>query len=107
MSVEEINNQFMSHILEKISFENKEVYILGDFNINLLNYEIVRTTAEFLDNIYSDSFVFYITIPTRITPRSKTFISNIFLNDINEVITSGNLISEICYVSLCNNCHTL
>ena len=38
----------MSHILEKISLEIKEVYLLGDFNINLLNYETDRPTAEFL-----------------------------------------------------------
>ena len=49
MSTEEFNNQYMSHILEKISFENKGVYLLGDFNINLLNYETDRLTGEFLN----------------------------------------------------------
>ena len=48
MSTEEFKN----HILEKTSFENKEVYLLGDFNINLLNYETDRPTAEFLDTIH-------------------------------------------------------
>ena len=49
MSTEGFNNQYMSHILEKISFENKGVYLLGDFNINLLNYETDRLTGEFLN----------------------------------------------------------
>ena len=85
----------MNHILEKISFKNNEIFLLGNFNINLLNYETYRPTAEFLDDIYWDSFASYITLPTQITPRSKTLIDNIFLNDINEVITSGNLITNI------------
>ena len=80
---EEFNNQLMSHILEKISFENKRICLLGDFNINVSNYETGKPAAEFLNNIHSNSFVLYTTILTRITPRLKTLISNIFLNDIN------------------------
>ena len=76
MSTKEFNNQYMNHILEKISFENNEIFLLGNFNINLLNYETYRPTAEFLDDIYSDSFASYITLPTQITPRSKTLIDN-------------------------------
>ena len=74
LSVDEFNNDFLSPILEKLSFEKKDVYLLGDFNINLLNYETDRQTALFLDNMHSNSFTPYITLPTRITPRSKTLI---------------------------------
>ena len=69
-------------ILKKVSFENKDVYLLGDFNISLLNYESDRHTP-------------YIKLPTRITPRSKTLIDNIFYNNFNESIISGNLITDI------------
>ena len=54
-----------------------------------------RHAAKFLDNIHSNSFVPYITLPTCITPKSKTLINNIFFNDINEVMTLGNLITDI------------
>ena len=47
-----LTEEFKNHILEKTSFENKEVNLLGDFNINLLNYETDRPTAEFLDTIH-------------------------------------------------------
>ena len=59
-----------------------------------------RHTAKFLDNIHPNSFVPYITLPTCITPRSKTLIDNIFFNDINEVMTLGHLITDIsnCFV---------
>ena len=68
---------------------------MGDFKTNLLNYESNRETADFLNNMYSNSLVPYITLPTRITPRSKTLIDNIFFNEINEAAISGNLITDI------------
>ena len=94
LPIEEFHYQFLSPILEKVSFENSDNYILGDFNINLLNYESDRYTAYFLDNMYSNSCTPYITLPTRITPRSKTLIDNIFYNNFNASM-SGNLITDI------------
>ena len=95
LAIDEFNNQFLSPMLEKVSFENKEVYLMGDFNINLLNYESNQETADFLNNMHSNSLVPYITLPTRITPRSKTLIDNIFFNEINEAALSGNLVTDI------------
>ena len=45
--------------------------------------------------MHSNSLVPYITLPTRITPRSKALIDNIFFNEINEAAISGNLITDI------------
>ena len=81
--------------MRKVSFESKNIYLLSDFNINLLDYESDRHTAHFLDDMYSNSFTSYITLPTRITPRSKTLIDNIFHNNFDESIISGNLITDI------------
>ena len=82
-------------MLEKVSVENKEVYLMGDFNINLLNYESNRETADFLNNMHSNSLVPYITLSTHSTSRSKTLTGNIFFNEINEAAISGNLITDI------------
>ena len=95
MNAEEFNNEFMNPILEKITNENKEVYIMGDFNINLLNYETNKQTSGFLNNMYENGFSPYINIPTRITPRSKTLIDNIFTNKLDEQIISGNITSTM------------
>ena len=84
-AIDEFNNQFLSPMLEKVSFENKEVYLIGDFNINILNYKSNQQTADFLKNMHSSSLVPYITLPSRITPRSKTLIDNTFFNEVNEV----------------------
>ena len=95
MPIEEFHYQFLSPILEKVSFENKDIYLLGDFNINLLNYEFDRHTAHFLDDMYSNSFTPDITLPTCITPRSKTLIDDIFYHNFSESIISGILITAI------------
>ena len=39
----------MNDVLEKISRDNKTCYLMGDFNLNLLNNENHNTTGEFLD----------------------------------------------------------
>ena len=78
-------------MFEKVSFENKKVYVMGDFNINLLYQE----TADFLNNMHSSSHVTYIALLNRITPRPKTLIDNILLNEINEAALSGNLVTDI------------
>lgn len=41
-------------IMNKTNIENKECYLLGDFNINLLNSaEVHNLTNQFIDSIYS------------------------------------------------------
>ena len=44
-------NDMLTPILEKDSLENKEGYIMRDFNINIMNYEIDNPTSHFLDNV--------------------------------------------------------
>ena len=38
-------------MLKKVPFEDKKVYLMDDFKINLLNYESNQETAEFLNII--------------------------------------------------------
>ena len=39
LAIDEFSNRFLSPMLEKVSFANKEVFLMADFNIILLNYE--------------------------------------------------------------------
>ena len=68
---------------------------MSDFHINLLNYESIQETADFLNNMHSNSLAPYITLPTCITPRSKTLIDSIIFNENNEVAIFGNLVTDI------------
>ena len=67
-------------LLDKLSFESKNTILFGDFNIDLLHCEYDNHTRIFLDHMYSSSLYPQIIILTRITPYSKTLISNVFKN---------------------------
>lgn len=56
---------------------------MGDFNINLLNYESHTQTEDFINSMSSFFFCPQILQPSRITDHSATLIDNIFLNSIN------------------------
>ena len=68
---------------------------MGVFNIKLINYNDYKNTGNFLDTIFSQSFLPYITTPTRITRNTKTLIDNIYYNKPLNNIISGNLSSII------------
>ena len=85
------NQNFIQLLLDKLSFENKNIILLGDFNIDLLHYANDNQTRIFLDQIYSSSLSSQITTQTRITPRPKTIIDNIFTNSADESSISDNL----------------
>ena len=80
-------------LLEKLSHENKQILIMGDFNINL-NYDH-KNNANFLDTMFSYSYLLFINTPTRVTGHSKTLIDNIFYNKPMLNITAGNI---SCYI---------
>ena len=95
LPIQELMDAFLQPLLDKLSYENKNVILLGDFNIDLLHYESHIQTREFLDKIYFGLLSPHITIPTRITPRSRTLIDNIFTNTVDEPSISGNLMCSI------------
>ena len=89
---------FTNHILEiqgKISNEGKLGYLMGDYNINLLNFGTHQKTNEFLDDVISQGFVPHITKPTRITPVSATLIDHIYSNHTYVNFNSGIIITDV------------
>ena len=42
-------NDHLNQMLEKVSKEQKQIFLYGDFNINLLNYNIHQPTNDFLN----------------------------------------------------------
>ena len=86
-------NSLIYQLLDQISKEQKQ--ILGDFNINLLNYNEHQPTNEFLDSLASNSIIPHILQPARLTSHSKTFIDNIFSNVLSCEAISGNITATI------------
>ena len=85
-------NETLSTILEKLKVEHKICYLMGDYNINLLNYSL---PSDFVDLMHSHSFISLINRPTRITENSATLIDNIFVNKPNLSSFQDILVTDI------------
>ena len=88
-------NKIIFTPLDKLSEEDKLVFLLDDFNISLLNYNDYQPTNEFLDYVAFNSFIPYTLEPTRITSNSETLIENIFSNIIFHEMISVNITATI------------
>ena len=78
MDLTEFNCNYLNKLLENISREQKSIFLLGDFNVNLLNYNEHNQTNEFLNSLASNSFIPLIFKPNKITSYSNTLIDKYF-----------------------------
>ena len=74
MDLADFNCNYLNKLLENTSKEQKSIFLLGDFNVNLLNYNEHNETNEFLDSLASNSFIPLILQPTKITSHSNTLL---------------------------------
>ena len=82
---------YLKQITNKLSIENKKIFIAGDFNYDLLNISSHNETFNFFDTMMSNFLLPLITIPTKINTINNTLIDNIFSNHLHPDIRSGNL----------------
>ena len=90
--------QFIEYIestLSKIDCNKYEVFRMGDFNIDLLQYDSNTISNHFINSMTTHSFLPYILQPSRVTDHSATLIDNIFSNVTDIESVSGNLTSLI------------
>ena len=84
------------HYLEEcptnLAKENKEVYICEDFNFDLLKVDTDNFTQYFFNLLCSYGFLPHILQPTRVTEHTATVIDNIFSNNLQDDILSGNVL---------------
>ena len=81
--------------MQKISKENKPLFVMGDFNVNLLNYESHNDTNDFINTMISHHLLPHILHQTRVTDHLVTVMDNIFSNDTSHETISGNIIRQI------------
>ena len=88
-------SEFMIHLetsLKKVASENKEVYLCGDFNIDLLKVDEINSYQLYYNLICSFGFHSLIIQPTRVVDSQTPFlIDNIFCNNLSDEIISGNI----------------
>ena len=70
-NIQNFNNflDYMENTLNKISNENKEIYICGDFDSDLLKMDRNTNYKKFYEQMYSYGSLPQITQPTRVTDR--------------------------------------
>ena len=94
LSLDEFS-KLLEPLLNKINKENKQILLLGDFNINLLNAPSDSNILSYLNNFGSHFLIPNIFLPTRITDHSMTLIDNIFSSISEKHSFSGNLLYSI------------
>ena len=68
-------------LLQTLSTESsKNIFLIGDFNIDLLKLNGCSSIRNFWDELSSSYFILQIFLPSRITRSTKTLIDNIFYN---------------------------
>ena len=77
------------------TFRNKVLYLVGDFNIDLIKEQSHNQTKNFINTIFSMGLYPIITKPTRFDGHSATLIDNIFTNELQHENTSGLILNDI------------
>ena len=95
MEISDFNKYYLSNLIETRSLENEKIVSLGDFNVDLLNYDSNHDISNFLDIIRSNLFLPHITIQTRIIAKSSTLIDNIFSNFFDSSFTTGSTVTAL------------
>ena len=72
-----------------------EIFLMGNFNIDLLQHDTNTISNDFINSMTAHSFLPYILHPTRVTDHSATVIDNIFSNITDSESISGNLTTLI------------
>lgn len=87
--------EYMENTLKILSKEGKDVYISGDFNIDLLKLEKVDSYNNFYNLLVSFGYLPQIVDPTRVTDSSATIIDHIYTNCMEYSQNSGNILMSI------------
>ena len=83
-------DEYLQLLNDKLQLENKNIFISGDFNFDLLNLQH-EETSQFFESMMSSQLMPSILLPTKINAKKDTIIDNIFTNQVNPDIISGNL----------------
>jgi len=84
--------------LSKLENSNQEIFIAGDFNLDLLRVMESQNISNYFNMILSQSFLPNITIPTRFCNTRASLIDNIlskFTSSCRDIITSGVITNRI------------
>ena len=85
---------YLSSSIELYSSRNRNIYLMGDFNIDLLKFESCSYSKELLELTQSFSLLPAVDKPTRVYGNSATLIDNIFSNNLENSLICGNIVTN-------------
>ena len=78
-------NEIFDNQFDKVLACEKEIYLMGDFNRDLLQVNIKKTWLEYMESFGLEQIV---KSPTRITDHSETLIDHIYCNNLSNVLST-------------------
>ena len=81
--------------LSNLNNKSKEVFVLGDININFLNYNRDNKTSDYLDMLLDLGYMPLITKARRITDHTATLIDHIYTNVPQKITKAGICLADI------------
>ena len=87
--------EYFANLCSSLSSLQTPVYLLGDLNIDVLQYGRCELSTNYVDLLFSYGLLQIITKPTRCTYNSATLIDHLITNMCNKDLSSFILISHI------------
>ena len=83
--------EYLETTFTEMNKDKYNIFVMGDFNIDLLQYDTHNSTNDFLNSMMSHSFFPYVLQVTTITDHTATIIDNIFSNVTDYDTSGGNI----------------
>ena len=85
----------LSNLLNDFAASNTQVILFGDFNLDVLKYNIVHQVTDYIDLLFSFGFLQLIMKPTRCTLNSATLIDHVVTNTKSDIFETIILTAKI------------
>jgi endonuclease/exonuclease/phosphatase (EEP) superfamily protein YafD len=98
LTVNELYSEFsdmLSNLCSEILNLNRTVYLMGDFNLDVLKYGADKFVTEYVDLLFSYGLLQLVTNPTRITSHSASLIDHIVTNNLVQSCDTVVLMTRI------------
>ena len=92
----DILSMFLKQVFKKSTAEKKPYYLIGDLNINCLEYFENEKVSTFYNSLFECGAIALINKPTRVAEKSATIIDNVITTNIfNESLKKGIIKTDL------------
>ena len=83
---------YLQEVLSNPVVSNKQIFLLGDFILDLLRYVSHTGTGEFFNMLLSQQFLPNVMHPTRVSDNPSIIIDDIFASAFDQEIVSSTIL---------------